>query len=59
MEVILVIAEGAKAESLIIDNLKKVLFNKQVIIKLYLEQVYIIFIKGKRDMENFLNQLKY
>ena len=59
MEVILVIAEGAKAESLIIDNLKKVLFNKQVIIKVIFGTSIYNFYQRKKRYGEFLNQLKY
>ncbi|WP_294707303.1 hypothetical protein [uncultured Fusobacterium sp.] len=54
MEVILVIAEGAKAESLIIDNLKKVLFNKQVIIKvIFGTSIYTFYQRKKKYGEFF------
>ena len=54
MEVILVIAEGAKAESLIIDNLKKVLFNKQVIIKvIFGTSIYNFYQRKKKYGEFF------
>lgn len=58
MEVILFIVEGAKAESLIIDNIEKVLFNKQVVIKVIFGTSIYSFYKKKKMYGEFFEPVE-
>lgn len=53
-EIILVVAEGLKSESQIIDNLKKVFFSNKVVIKiLYGTSIYSFYKKKKLYGDDF------
>ena len=58
MEVILFIAEGEKAESLIIDNIEKVLFNNQVVIKVIFGTSIYSFYKKKKQYGEFFEPIE-